>query len=76
VSEMLRTRGSRVLILIAYLDFDRFPTLGLAFILFLLLLNTVCLTTGIWTVPRRRWLKQKKPWPPPQKYPDFNRKRN
>jgi hypothetical protein len=30
VSEMLRTRGSPVLILIAYLDFDRFPTLRLA----------------------------------------------
>src|SRR6266480_868119 len=30
VSEMLRTRGSPVLILIAYLNFDRFPTLGLA----------------------------------------------
>jgi len=27
VSEMLRTRGSPVLILIAYLNFDRFPTL-------------------------------------------------
>src|SRR6266516_4049185 len=37
VSEMLRTRGSRVLILIAYLDFDHFPTLRLAFIPFLLL---------------------------------------
>ena len=37
VSEMLRTRGSRVLILIAYLDFGDFPTLRLAFIPFLLL---------------------------------------
>ena len=37
MSEMLRTRGSRVLILIAYLDFDHFPTLRLAFIPFLLL---------------------------------------
>ena len=27
MSEMLRTRGSPVLILIAYLNFDRFPTL-------------------------------------------------
>jgi hypothetical protein len=27
VSEILRTRGSPVLILIAYLNFDRFPTL-------------------------------------------------
>src|SRR5438034_147511 len=36
VSEMLRTRGLRVLILIAYLDFDHCPTLRLAFIPFLL----------------------------------------
>jgi hypothetical protein len=59
VSEMLRTRGSRVLILIAYLNFDYFPTLRLAFIPFLLLsfllfLNTVCRTTGIWTLPGKR----------------------
>ena len=37
MSEILRTRGSRVLILIAYLDFGHFPTLRFAFILFLLL---------------------------------------
>src|SRR5882724_6646786 len=37
VSEMLRTRGSRVLIVIAYLNFDHFPTLRLAFTPFLLL---------------------------------------
>ena len=44
MSEMLRTRGSRVRILIAYLDFDHLPTLRLASIQFLLLLNTVCPT--------------------------------
>ena len=54
MSEMLRTRGSRVLILIAYLDFGHFPTLRLAFIPFLLLLNADFLTPGIWTLPGKR----------------------
>ena len=37
MSEILRTRGSWVLIPIAYLDFGDFPTLRFAFIVFLLL---------------------------------------
>src|SRR5216110_385349 len=40
--------------LIAYLNFDHFPTLRLAFISFLLVLNTLCRTTGIWTLPGKR----------------------